>query len=298
MSTRPDPDVVIASWLQDEARDGASDRLLAATRRQLESTHQRPAWWLARRFQEMNMPIRLAVGAAALLAVAVVGINVLPRQGGVGAPGASPTPAPTPSPSLTASPIPLPASGSLQPGTYTIDDRRYTQATHFVVTVPAGWTSDDPFIAKNSDQPGEVGLTTWVVSHVYTDSCQHTTDTLVDVGTSPDKLVSTLMALKSRVVSAPTDATIGGFPAKRLELSVPAGLDVSTCTFGAIKNWPDPGPDESGGLCCGGPGFVDVVYVVDINGKALAVVTRYLPGSSPQDLAELQAIVDSIHIDP
>ena len=48
----------------------------------------------------------------------------------------------------------------------------------------------------------------------------------------------------------------------------------------------------------GGPDFVDVVYVVDINGKSLAVVARHLPGSSAQDLAELQAIVDSIQIDP
>ena len=106
-----------------------------------------------------------------------------------------------------------------------------------------------------------------------------------------------LRALKSRVVSSPTDTTIGGFPAKRLELSLPAGLLVSTCVFGAIKNWPD-GSDENGGLCCGGPGFVDVVYVVDINGKSLAVVARHLPGSSPQDLAELQGIVDSIKITP
>ena len=297
MSTRPDPDIVIASWLQDEARDGASDRLLAATRRQLESTHQRRAWWPARRFPTMTMPIRIAAAAAALVAVAVIGFNVLPRQSGVGTPNTTPTPSPTASPSPIASPVLLPASGSLEPGTYTNDDRRYTQATHLLVTVPAGWTSSDPFIAKKRDQPGEVGLTTWVVTHLYTDSCQHTTDTLVEVGTSPDKLVTALVALKSRVVSAATDATIGGFPAKRLELSVPVGLDVSTCLYGAIKNWPD-GADESGGLCCGGPEFVDVVYVVDINGKSLAVVARQHPDSSAQDLAEPHAIVDSIQIDP
>jgi len=297
MSMRPDPDHVIAAWLRDEAQEGAPGRLLAATRQQIESTRQRRSWWPARRFRTMTMPIRIAVAAAALVAVAVIGFNVLPRQGGVGAPNTGPTPAPTASPSPTASPIPLPASGSLEPGTYTIDDRKYTQATHFVVTVPAGWTNSDPFIAKNRDQPGEVGLTTWVVTHIYTDSCHHTPDTLVEVGTAPDKLVNALVALKSRVVSAPTDATIGGFPAKRLELAVPAGLDVNTCLYGAIKNWPD-GADGSGGLCCGGPGFVDVVYVVDINGKSLAVVARQMPDSSPQDLAELQAIVDSIQIDP
>jgi hypothetical protein len=90
---------------------------------------------------------------------------------------------------------------------------------------------------------------------------------------------------------------VGGFPATRIDLSVPADLDVSTCAFGAIKNWPD-GADNTGGLCCGGPGHVDRVYVVDINGKTLAVVARHLPGTSEQDLAELQAIIDSITIEP
>ena len=288
MSTDRDVNRIVRSWLE-EGVTALPDRVLDNVLDQLPATHQRRSWWPARRLREMNTPLRIAFAAAAVLVVALLGITLLPKVGGVAAPVATPVP--------TASPMPLPASGALGPGTYTIDDRRDTQATHFVVTVPAGWTNNDPFIAKNPGQLGEVGLTTWVVSRVYTDSCQHTTSTLVDVGTSPDKLVETLLALKSRVVSAATDATIGGFPAKRLELSLPPNLNVSTCLYGAIKNWPD-GADESGGLCCGGPGFVDVVYVVDINGKSLAVVARHLPGSSPQDLAELQAIVASIKITP
>ncbi len=292
MSTDRDVNRIVRSWLE-EGVTALPDRVLDTVLDQLPATPQRRAWMPARRLSDMNAFTKLALAAAAVVALAVAGLYLLPRQGGV---GTSPTPSPVPSPTPT--PIALPASGPLQPGTYTIDDRKFTQATHFIFTVPAGWTNTDPFIVKEGGQPGEVGLTTWVVSHVYSDSCQHTTDTLVNVGTSPDKLVSTLVALKNRVVSQPTDVTIGGFPAKRLELSLPAGLDMSTCTFGAIKNWPDTGPDESGGLCCGGPGFVDVVYVININGKPLAVVARHLPGSSPQDLAELQSIVDSIQIDP
>jgi hypothetical protein len=292
MSTDRDVNRIVRSWLE-EGVTALPDRVLDTVLDQLPATPQRRAPWPVRRFGEMNAFTKFALAAAAVVALAVAGLYLLPRQSGVGT-SATPTPVPSPTPS----PIVLPASGALEPGTYTIDDRGITQATHFIVTVPAGWASGDPFIVKEGGKPGEVGLTTWVVSHVHSDSCQHTTDTLVDVGTSPDKLVNTLMALKNRVVSQPTDVTIGGFPAKRLELSVPADLDVSTCVFGAIKNWPDPGPDDTGGLCCGGPGFVDVVYVVDINGKALAVVARHLPGSSAQDLAELQGIVDSIHIDP
>jgi hypothetical protein len=65
----------------------------------------------------MTMPIRVAAAAAALVAVAVIGFNVLPRQSGVGTPNTTPTPSPTASPSPIASPVLLPASGSLEPGT-------------------------------------------------------------------------------------------------------------------------------------------------------------------------------------
>ena len=63
---------------------------------------------------------------------------------------------------------------------------------------------------------------------------------------------------------------------------------------GFIRFWPDPGPDEGGGLCCTAVGSTDVVYVVDVAGKRLAVVARHQPGSSAEDIAELEAIVDSI----
>lgn len=297
MSTDRDVTRIVRSWLEHGVT-ALPDRVLDGVLDQLPATPQRRAWWPARSLQHMNILTKLGVAASAVAVIAVAGIGLLPRLTGPGAPAAIPTTAPSPTPSPMALPDGPMDRGLLQAGTYTIDDRGITQATNFVFTVPAGWEYWDPFVGKARGQPGEVGLTTWVVSHVYRDSCQHTTDSLVSVGSSPDKLVSTLVGLKNRVSSQPTDVTIGGFPAKRLELSLPAGLDVNTCVFGAVKNWPDPGPNESGGLCCGGPGFVDVVYVVNINGKALAVVARHLPGSSAQDMAELQAVVDSIRIEP
>jgi hypothetical protein len=281
----------------EEGVTALPDRVLDTVLDQVPATSQRRPWWPARRVQRMNTAPKLAFAAAAVVAVAVAGINFLPGKGGTGGPGVG-SPSPSPSPSSSPSPIALPASGSLEPGTYSIDDPAITRATHFDFAVPAGWSTSDGFVTKNAGQPGEVALSTWVLTHIHSDSCQHTAKTMVDVGTSPAKLVTSLMALKNRVVSQPTDTIVGGFPAKRLELSVPPTLDVSTCTFGAIKNWPDPGPNDGGGLCCGRPGFVDVVYVVDINGKALAVVARYLPDSSPRDRDELQAIVDSIAIEP
>ncbi|MEO7294741.1 MAG: hypothetical protein ABIZ57_01255, partial [Candidatus Limnocylindria bacterium] len=48
-----------------------------AIRAQLPSIHQRPAWWPARRFPEMNNTAKLALAAAAVVVAALVGIRYL-----------------------------------------------------------------------------------------------------------------------------------------------------------------------------------------------------------------------------
>jgi hypothetical protein len=214
--------------------------------------------------------------------------------------------APTPSATLTPtkSPSLLPATGALDPGTY----YRPEGAARFTFTVPEGWATADrelTYVYRESPQrprdrfagPGQVLLTIWTVSHVYTDACHHEA-TLVGAGTTTDELASLLMAQKGRVASAATDVTLGGFPAKRIELTVPADLDVTTCDGGFIRFWPDAGPDESGGLCCSDVGSTDVVYVVDVAGDRFAVVARHQASSSAEELAELEAIVASIMIEP
>lgn len=195
----------------------------------------------------------------------------------------------------------LPSFDSLDPGTYYIPEGGATPG-RFTFTVPAGWATEEAFVAKDLDpstsvDARDVVLVTWIVSHVYTDICNWE-GTLVDVGTTVDGLASALLAQEGRVASAPTDVMLGGFPATRIELTVPADLDSGTCDGGIIRFWPNAGPDESGGLCCSAAGSTDVVYVVDLDGNTFAVVARYTATSSAQDRAELDAIVESIRIDP
>lgn len=207
----------------------------------------------------------------------------------------SPSPSEIPSPSRTAMPLPTSDGVALNVGTYYVADSGATNAQSLTFTLPAGWTTAD-LVAKNSGTPGEVLFTTWVVTHVFTDVCHW--GTLVNAGTTTDDLISALSAQHGRTASAPSDATISGYPAKRIELTVAADLDVSTCTDGNLRYWPGPGPDLSSGLCCNPPGNIDDVYVVDIAGRRLVVVARHYPGSSEADKAELQSVVDSIQIEP
>ena len=164
--------------------------------------------------------------------------------------------------------------------------------------MPAGWTSGD-FAVKNSGKPGEVFFAVWVVSYVFTDACHWGTP--VKAGTTTDDLIKVLAAQVGRTASAPSDATIGGYPAKRIELTVSPDLETSTCTNGNLRYWPAAGadgadPDMSGGLCCNPAGNIDDVYAVDIAGRRTVVVARFYPGSSAADKAELQSVVDFIQI--
>ena len=85
----------IRSWLHEDRHEDVS-RIAGAVLDQVETTRQRRSWWPARRIAQMNTFAKFALAAAAVLVVAVVGYNVLPGQGGVGGPPATPSPSPAP----------------------------------------------------------------------------------------------------------------------------------------------------------------------------------------------------------
>ncbi len=302
MTARRDPDRLIRTFLDDGPTELA-DRSYDAVRAEIDHTRQRAVigpW----REPDMSKFAPFAIAAAAVLVVAAVAFNLTPPPGQFGGPGPGPTasptaaPTPTPSPSPTAAAVKVPASGELNAAAYYIDDRTITNAERFTFTVPDGWTIDNGFLTKEGEEPGEVLLVTWVVTHIFSDACQWDEGALVDVGTTVDQLASALADQRGREASAPTDVTLGGFPAKRIELTVDPDLDVTTCTNGNLRYWPGAGPDMTSGLCCNPPGNTDVVYIVDVAGSRLVVVARHYPGSSAENRAELQAVVDSIQIEP
>ena len=77
MSTDRDVTRIVRSWLE-EGVTALPDRVLDTVLDQLPATPQRRAWWPARRLREMNNLAKLAIAAAAVVVVAIVGINLLP----------------------------------------------------------------------------------------------------------------------------------------------------------------------------------------------------------------------------
>ncbi len=147
MSTDRDVTRIVRSWLEDGAI-ALPDRVLDNVLDQLPATSQRRARWPAWRLREMNSALKLAIAAAAVVVVAIVGINLLPRSGGVGVPAPSPTSGPTQSPSPTTDPN-LNFTGSYAAGTtYVIDNicqppmnvSAHCVAGRMTFTIPAaGW---------------------------------------------------------------------------------------------------------------------------------------------------------------
>ena len=99
MTTEHDPRTrIVLSWLREDAYENPEHMLLRALD-EVDATPQRRSWWPAWRTNPMNAYAILIAAAAAVLLVAVVGYQFLPRSGGV---GGEPTIAPSPSPSLLA----------------------------------------------------------------------------------------------------------------------------------------------------------------------------------------------------
>lgn len=297
MSTDRDVTRIVRSWLELGAT-ALPDRVLDRVLDQLPATPQRRAPWPVRRLISMNTAARITSAAAVVAAVAVIAAITFPRLIGT---GSQPTPVPTASPVASPSPMRLPASGNLDAGTY------YDNETvRLTFTVPEGWSTTEGFVYKDRGSvspayapgsgPGDVALIPWTVSHTYGDAC-HWGGTLVDAGSTVDELVSVLRAQKSRVASTPTDVLLGGLPSRQIVMTTPAGLDLATCDNDVVRFWPDPGPSESGGLCCTKAGSTDVVYVVDVSGRRLVVVARHQPDSLAADLAELDSVVASLRFD-
>ena len=151
MSVQRDPDVILATWLEDGPM-----RLPEATRRAIgvatRSTDQRRRpIWTPRRYAPMNSFAKLAVPAVVVVAVGVMGIALLspgqtssivnppaPSSSFSSAPSAIPVPSASSAPSSSA--IPEPSVGALT--------QAFTSPTFgYAIQYPAGWnldTSDGP----------------------------------------------------------------------------------------------------------------------------------------------------------
>ena len=161
---------------------------------------------------------------------------------------------------------------------------------------------------KHFGQPDEVAFSAWTVDAVYADPCHWRASALSPleltshghgesgaiVLTGPGDGGLANQALRSP--SAPTEVSLGGQRALRVELSVPADLDIATCDQGQFRSWTEWDVAD-GANSHHASGQVDVVYMVDVDRRALVIDASHGPAASRADLAELDGILASMVID-
>jgi hypothetical protein len=298
-----------------EGRDELPDRAFDAVRGEIHRTRQRVVIGPWREPQMSNLA-RIALAAAAVVAVAFGASRLIPTGSG---PGATPPP-PTPSPSQSATPTESAApsvaiispgqicdgrdrTGPMEPGTYSASQSATTPVP-YTVEVPAGWTlSDGCGIGKHLAEDGgpgedEVLFSTWDVTHIFSDACGWDEGTgVISTGSTAAELTDALRSQLGHEASATTDVEVDGFAGLRTAFTIAPEVDPSTCSNGYIRLWPAAGPNFEGGFCCSPKNSVVDLRIADVNGQRVVVLTEYQPDTSAQDLDELEAIVDSMSFD-
>ena len=237
----------------------------------------------------------------------VVGIAVALLASSCG-PSAPPTAA------LGATPQAMPRAEvdlSLKAGTYAFDfstlDAPGKPFPKVVIRVPDGWVSYKGFAVRSLvNTPRQMVVSFWSVVDVYANSC-HWLGPMIHPGSTVDELAAVLAVRPLRNATAPVAASLGGYHGKYLEWSVPADINFSDCdqepsdgvrdfnSWTGVMLWNAPfNPSGTTNRYQQAPGQVDRLWILDVEGRRLVIDATYLPGSTAEDRAVLQQVVDSI----
>ena len=259
----------------------------------------------------MNIPSRIAVAVASIVLLAVIGVIAIPKGGGVAGPQltASPTPSPTP----TVAPVPLPSAGAaLAAGTYVMTpfigndhanacetppqsgcfETTADDSIRISFTVPAGWEPPPLQLGvwltgKGNHSPDGASVYFERGGWLFSDPCQPSTLPTIQVGPSVDDFANALVNHPRLTVTTPVPVTLAGYSGKYLDLQTPA--DLSTC----INPWPwEPG------FYVQGPGQRWHLWILDVNSIRVVIVATDYAATAAADRTAVQAIVNSIQIQP
>jgi hypothetical protein len=242
----------------------------------------------------MNKLVPIGLGAAAVVGVLAISTQLFgaPAPGGA---GGVPSPTPSPSAASAAAPSPTaPVDAGLPVGsTHGLIDENGVRGT---VTIPApGWLGEGGILVKNdsADPPAGAGMITFTGPlHVFGDPCTWESTIPAMPATTADELVTALAVQASRDASEPVEVTVGGYTGKRITLHVPDDADFSACDQGYFASWGASGGSEPDRYHQG-PGQIDEVWALDIDGVLAVIDTAYYAGTPAGHVDELRAIVES-----
>lgn len=297
MSADRELERVVRSWLREDGLEDA-DRVLDAALTEIDTTPQRRAtWWPTRRFVPMSTRLQIALATAAVVILAFLGLRLLGGGPNIGTPSATSTP--TLAPTLAPSPAPTPIGfselgGAIPPGPVILDGS-FPLAIEF--DVPAGWeahardqVSDEVSLSRVRGDLSPAWVEFSIVGNVYPDPC-HPVGMDPALGPTVDELVDALTTLEGFEAGAVSDVDVDGHPGKRFDLTtsvVPAEAGCDDDVW--LTMW-----RGAAGTQAVIPGPTNMRFtIVEVDGTRLVMWTESWDTTTPVELAEANAIVDSV----
>ena len=199
----------------------------------------------------------------------------------------------------------------LNAGTYSFDfsplDGPGKPFPKVLITVPDGWSiSGGLFVHSLVGTDRQIAVSFWNVVEVYATGCNWLSPPKIHPGPTVDQLAAVLVARPLRNATAPVAASLGGYSGKFLQWSVPADINFSDCDKDPndgvryFESWTGDGLTSSDKTdrYQQEPGQVDRLWILDVQGRRLLIDAAYWPGSTGQDRADLQRVVNSIVFQP
>jgi hypothetical protein len=270
----------VRDWLEDGS-DRTPGPAIDAVLLAVKTTRQERDLRIPRRFNQMPTYMRLAAGIAI---VAIVGVGALayfsggPNKGGP--PTSAPTTEATPAPTLS-----MLSAGPLAPGRHVYEG----EGVRVVLIVPAGWEGGQFNIAKAParELPDGTNVLFRQPTSVFADPCAP--ELSADpIGPTVDDLAAALADLPNVTDATQADVTISGFSGKHVSFVVDTtGIDCVMGIYGqdAFVRAADNGQRED-------------LWILDVAGTRLVIDAATYPETSTGDRAEMQAIVDTLLIEP
>jgi hypothetical protein len=299
-----DVEPVLRAYLADTG-ERAPDRVLGDVAARIARQPRRLALRLPWR-PHMSSPLKIAVGLAAAIVVALVGYSLLPKGPAVGTPTTVPAvPTPSSTPVATAAAL---IEGRLAAGPYVIRPLESQPGLTITAQVPEGslgYPGIPAVTGPNHPAQEPVLIGFMQTDGLFSDPCHWNLDGTnsldqpgdVAVGPTVDALVAALKANTHYTSSAGSPIAFGAYKGQELELKLPGADVISTC---------DRRPGESSGdffvfpkgFWAQGPDNRWRLFIVDVAGTRLITMISYSPASLPAEVAAANAIVDSFVITP
>ncbi len=165
------------------------------------------------------------------------------------------------------------------------------------VEVPGGFEPYNESFLWNGSHDASYALSFWHITGVSPDPCGANPPRYDDPGPSVENVATALHRQPYRSGAAATPVQMAGYEGLYLELTLPKRFDPERCATGHYEAWQARDPEYNlYDRYQYTPGWVDRIWVLDVNGTPLVINAGFDPSITETDLFTLEGMVDSIDI--